>query len=421
MKLNNLELSIANYLNKFPRIKYFLKRSYLILMYFFYRKSFKIKSDYQIFKIDNNKNTETFFGYYDLCPINGDGLIIYHESIKPTHMNPNQSNQVTITVYDLFRKKNIYSITSKAFNWQQGTRAQWLDTKHFIFNDFNETSRKYVSRIVSIEKKDVVYEYNYQVCSAYSDLYFLSLNYQRIYSLNPEYGYFNLSKLSNDKLKNIKNDGVNLIDLKEKKLKLNISIQDVVNVDYKEDFSKASHMLIHICISPNGRNFIFIHRYYIKNRRFDRLMLYCIESKKINCLCSEQIVSHFYWKNDREILAYLKYNNRLGYWLIDIKNKKFRELSIFANDRDGHPTGNNNVFISDTYPDKASMQKLFIYDFNKSRNKLIGEFFHGFKFRDANRCDLHPRYCKNNQILFFDSIYSGKRQLYYLKLDETKI
>ena len=318
-------------------------------------------------------------------------------------------------------EKNVYSIISKAFNWQQGTRAQWLDTKHFIFNDFDEVSNQYISRIASIEKKKIVNEFSYQVCSAYSNLFFLSLNYQRIYSLSPEYGYSNLSKLSNYELNNLKNDGIKIIDLKEKNPKFSVSIDDVINVDYQDKFSRAYHMIIHISISPDGKNFIFIHRYYIKNIRYDRLMLCNIKSKKINCLCNEQIVSHFYWKNNEEVLAYLKYSNHLGYWLIDIKSIKFTELRISENDQDGHPTGNNNFFISDTYPDKASMQKLFFYDFKNSKKKIIGEFFHGFKFRGASRCDLHPRYCENNKILFFDSIYSGKRQLYYLKFDETKI
>ena len=421
MKLRNLELSAANYLSKFPKIKYLVKICYLLVTYIFYKKNFKINSEYQIFKLEHKRNAETFFGYYDICPINDDGLIIYHQSNTPTHKNPNLNNEITISVYDLYRKKNVYSIMSKAFNWQQGTRAQWLDTKHFIFNDFDEASNQYISRIVSIEKKKIVSEFNYQVCSAFSNLFFLSLNYQRIYSLSPEYGYSNLTELSNYELNNLKNDGIKIINLKEKNPKFSVSIDDVINIDYQDKFSRAYHMIIHISISPDGKNFIFIHRYYIKNIRYDRLMLCNIKSKKINCLCNEQIVSHFYWKNNEEVLAYLKYSNHLGYWLIDIKSFKFTELRISENDQDGHPTGNNNFFISDTYPDKASMQKLFFYDFKNSKKKIIGEFFHGFKFRGASRCDLHPRYCENNKILFFDSIYSGKRHLYYLKFDETKI
>ena len=229
-------------------------------------------------------------------------------------------------------EKNVYSIISKAFNWQQGTRAQWLDTKHFIFNDFDEVSNQYISRIASIEKKKIVNEFGYQVCSAYSNLFSISELSKNLFPV-PEYGYSNLSKLSNYELNNLKNDGIKIIDLKEKNPKFSVSIDDVINVDYQDKFSRAYHMIIHISISPDGKNFIFIHRYYIKNIRYDRLMLCNIKSKKINCLCNEQIVSHFYWKNNEEVLAYLKYSNHLGYWLIDIKSIKFTELRISENDQ----------------------------------------------------------------------------------------
>ena len=109
MKLRNLELSAANYLSKFPKIKYLVKICYLIIAYIFYKKNFKINSEYQIFKLEHKKHAESFFGYYDICPINDDGLIIYHQSNAPTYKNPNLNYEVTISVYDLYRKKNVYS------------------------------------------------------------------------------------------------------------------------------------------------------------------------------------------------------------------------------------------------------------------------------------------------------------------------
>lgn len=65
-------------------------------------------------------------------------------------------------------------------------------------------------------------------------------------------------------------------------------------------------------MSPNGSSFIFIHRYYVKGVRYDRLMFYDFNQLKV--LMNERIQSHYCWLDDTNIL--------------DMESMKVREASM---------------------------------------------------------------------------------------------
>lgn len=107
-----------------------------------------------------------------------------------------------------------------------------------------------------------------------------------------------------------------------------------------------------------------------------------------------------------------------GYWLLNVNSSEFKELPCSELEKygDGHPHVHGDWFITDTYPDKARMQHLLWCNWKTGEVKHVGEFFHGLEFNGESRCDLHPRLSPDGKSVYFDSVFSGQRQLYKMDL-----
>ena len=48
----------------------------------------------------------------------------------------------------------------------------------------------------------------------------------------------------------------------------------------------------------------------------------------------------------------------------------------------------------------------------------VGKFFHPWKYIDAMRCDLHPRWSPDGRFISIDSVFSGIRQSYIIDVSK---
>ena len=409
---NRIEKAIARLLSRFPFIKKSAKHIYSRLVYVKCKKDFTYQS-ITPWTSHSSASYSSFFGYYDKSPVNSAGLILANLTEHSTTLPPSPRDTVFIAVLD--GNHLLFKVRISAYNWQQGCRAHWLNDDAFIVNDFDKQHGRYISRIYSVKKKEQIKEFSLPVQDSFKNVFFISLNYQRLMALRPDYGYRNLPALDNIQLANLKDDGLWYVDMSTGRTSLLISIEQVCAIKPTDNFNSARHCFNHVLISPNGKQLIFMHRFFLGQRRFDRLFLFDIASKKLTLLADNSMVSHCFWADDDTILGYMRGPGSMdAYWLIHLETLTFSRLpgNALCDFGDGHPHVHGDWFITDTYPDKARMQHLILCNWKTGSTKLLGEFFHGFEFGGESRCDLHPRFSLDGKKVFFDSVFTSKRQLY---------
>ena len=166
------------------------------------------------------------------------------------------------------------------------------------------------------------------------------------------------------------------------------------------------------------------------------------------------MVSHFWWKNSQQILAWarqgkaaglIRQKDYFGKGLLKQMMSYYRKLEIPAWMRrqligdgyfiftdltgdvepldsgiltkDGHcsysPDG--RWILTDTYPDKNNQRTLILYQPGRKRRVNIGQLYQPSMLGlSALRCDLHPRWSRDGTQVCIDSTHEGSRQMYVL-------
>ncbi len=418
-KFGPIEKNLARALSKTPLVKSVIKQVYSRIIYLTEKKGYSYKTNHHLTWVGPEQG-ETFFGYYDKVPESEDGYILCHVAGSPTHEPPDPKKPIQVALFspdDL--RKPLFSIEVTSYNWQQGCRLQWLDNDQFIFNIYDERLNRYRAKLVS-RYGDVMEIFDAPVQDAYGAHWYISLNYDRLNVLEPDYGYRNRCIRKAD-LPNLDECGAVYVSMKTRKKHLLYSIADICRTNHRSAFDSAEHCINHLMISPNGEKFLLLHRYFLKNRRFDRLLVASVgEPKTLKLIADNDMVSHYSWLDNDWILAYLRSPEGVdGYYLISTKNLFLRPLcgGTLNAMGDGHPHTSGDFFVTDTYPDRARMQGLLLGNCSRGTFRVLAEFYHGFEFSGECRCDLHPRLIPGTNKIYLDTVCSGKRKLVFLEAE----
>lgn len=391
-------------------LRYFFKRYIIQRAYHSYRlfKGIKLKS------VDDGIN---FFGYYNISPSNSNGDILY---LKVDQENMRGSLYQPASIMLKTVNGTITKITeTKAWNWQQGCMLQWLprDNDLFIFNDYDVENDRYISKVANTYGKIVrTYDRPINNISKLGN-YALSLNYERLATLRPDYGYFNI----NDK-KNIfkdENDGIWYIDLQTGISKLIITIDQLKKV-WSPTMEGAMHKVNHIDINPSGSRFMFLHRWSGPKGRFMRLITANPDGGNIEILNGDTMTSHSCWKDNNHIISFcntVEYGD--AYMVFKDNTDKKDLLSKKLPVTDGHPSisSNGKWLVTDTYPGADRLSFLYVYNFLNGELYCIGQFYQPRKYNAEKRIDLHPKWSLKGNNVFFESGHNNKRCLYSINLD----
>lgn len=417
MSYNPIERKLSRLLSSFPGVKSKIKRYYQWFNFLLHRPKNTFETNYCLHEL-GEVDKESFFGYYDKSPLNSSGkFAIFQQTEHPTKLKPDANKSIEVVLFHIPTNTIIHKWETTAYNWQQGAKPMWLDDSHFSFNYFDQDKQTYGAKIIDVNQpiiakvsKTPLYDANVKTG--------LSLSFERLNEIMPDYGYRNLESYSNY---NEQKEGIIKVDLENCKSELLISIKHIMDLHPQKTMEKATHWFNHIQLSPNGNNFIFLHRWIQNGRKYDALILSDMEGENIKVLADDGMVSHCFWKNDREVISYMRDKKRGDqYYLINIE--KVTRIPVGDEEwrrfGDGHPHTYGQHMIFDTYPNRSRMKELFLYDFGSKNLEQLGAFLEPLKFQGETRCDLHPRFSVDGKKVFFDSIHSGNRRLYYIDLEE---
>ena len=305
---SKLERNISKILSNFPFAKKISKYFIQIINLIIYKKKYSFKSISKVHLISpfNNDKNESFFGYYDKSPLNNDNkYIIYHSTNYSTRLKPRNKKKVEIYLYDITTNTHIHLTDSYAFNWQIGSRLQWINNKKFIYNDYSFKSKNYVSKIFNLDQNQIEQVFELPIYDCYQDKFALTLNFLTFNKYENAYSY-NAHKIENTYFDS-KNE-IKYLDLKNAKSKTIIDIKKIISLKYLNSMEDSNHVINHIMISPDGSKFLFIHRWFKKGVRFERLILSDISGLDIKIIADERMVSHYSWITNYKFVGYLRIN-----------------------------------------------------------------------------------------------------------------
>ncbi len=423
----SLEQKINYQLNKYPGIKKFVKLGYQRTMY---SLSKKIKSEGHIVRVSPDELGEYFFGYYDKSPWDATGQYMLCMRAKDTWSEPDPECEAEIVLFDLnldINDKDYCRLLAKTHTWnvQQGCMAQWLGpdfSSRILYNDLRDGN--YCSVILDIEtmKERILPIPAYSVSLDGKTV--LSLDFSRLHSLRLGYGYAALSEKTKD-IALPEETCIWKMDIESGEVTPLLKYTDFANFQPRPEMKVEGsvHKVNHLMLSPNGKRFMVLYRWFCGQRKYTRLITCNVDGTDMYVLSDDDMVSHCYWKNDEEIIAFeRKKEYGPGFYLMKDKTQEWTHIWPQLSN-DGHPSycpTDNSLVVFDTYPSRSRIQEVKLGRDNDTTGdsvKVIARVFSPFKYDNDTRCDLHPRWSRDGKKICFDSVFEGHRGLYVVDLE----
>lgn len=420
--MNKIERFVYDLVKSNPKIKKGIRN--------IYQGIFDLLPRQQEFSINPISIKEDFFfGFHELQPFSDDNSKIlcnrlnYDEPRMPTE---NDYLDVGYLNFDgQYLGEFIKLGETNAWNFHKGCRLQWLNNEEIIFNCTHEGV--VVSKIINlITKEESIIPYPIDTVSA-NGKYATSFSYERLEEHMPGYGYCHTDEDSFMNNMAPRETGLYLIDLKTKERKLLVDLKKLASLTTEFEASNESyHYVTHSEFSHDTKYISFFHRWTgaYKGKRYTELMIYDLENKSFfRFPTTNHMTSHYDWNNKREIIAYCNYKEQDAHVLLKMDNIDESQFVVYPEiNSDGHQSFiDDTSFVTDTYPDKWRMAKLYKVDIPSNKKTLIASVKSFKKFQSSPTkghvaCDLHPIVSNDGKYVCFDTVQTGRRGLAVMKL-----
>ena len=352
-----------------------------------------------------------FIGYYDKDPVDHSGRYVLCHKVPFKYENMIEPRSAEIGLLSLSDNRFHQLVTTKAMNWQLGSRAQWLSKNIIIYNDIIKGKQHSVK--FNTSTKEILFIYRRSFWDISPDKNFgASLNFSRIKAMRPGYGY------SGDNADDDR-DILTVFSLDSDKLIYEIGLGEIIKEVNCKNLENEDIYLNHIVWSPCSTKLMTIFHYEDKkkNRRMIFPVLIDISTKSVDLIFEDGYFSHHTFIDENRILAYIKLDNKYCF-AIWSKNQGWVAIKGSMPELDGHPTyiNSTNKILVDSYPNRLGVMSLYLGSPNNG-NKLdrIAYVLNSPKYKGPLRCDLHPRVSEKHDLIACDIPYKKGRKILIIK------
>ena len=346
------------------------------------------------------RNKHTFFGYYDLSPLDTS-----RQRLLLSRVDPRDSARSDLLCVNINEGTEHRIASTSAWNWQQGSRLRWYSEEEVSFNDTDKG--QYVCRFINLsngnEKLIDFPLYDFHSSSGLG----VTLDFERLGEMRPGYGYKRLNSDGQGKM----NFALGLINISSNQLIKQIGYDDILGAyEGHLDWLKEDCYINHVSISPDGTKFIFFFINECRGNHCADLLLYHVKDSRIQILERGEKVSHYVWVNNDDLLCtVINKDKSCHYMLYDTYGRRNKVLDY----RDGHPSMvSESTVLSDTYPNNRGFQSLFVFDIRTKKKVSLASIYSVFVSDTQRRTDLHPRYMDG--LISIDANTNGYRKSYLL-------
>ncbi len=373
--------------------------------------------------ITSGPNEHLFASYYGINSWSADQRFVTVLQTPIKYRLPTENDAATLGLVDLQTNEFIPLVETRAWNFQQGCMAHWLGThpnSRIIYNDF--VDGKFVSIILDVHTKEKIKTIPYPVAAVSPNgKEAVSINFSRIRHTRESYGYGGGGQDAKLDVQHPEDDGLFLVNLETGEAKLLVSIHDVKSraPEVPED---GIGYFNHVLFSRDGSKIFWLSR-AIPERNTTSFTINRDGTNLQRCFPDDWGGSHFDWLSGNELMITAQYKATANaHILFTVGQQNYKRLGNGILDYDGHGTfsPDKKWMVTDTYPSEGLLeQKLYLMDMQTEAVLPLGRYLHPAVFRDHGKdaaCDLHPRWSPKGDMIGFNSVTTGSRQVYIIEL-----
>jgi hypothetical protein len=363
-----------------------------------------------------------WFAYYDKWQFDPSDRYVLGHQVDFEHRTPMPDDVVRVGMVDTRDNDRWVELgTSRAWNWQQGCMLQWVpgSKTEVIWND--REGGQYVSHIVDVKsgKKRTIGAPVYGISP--DGKWAVSPDFRRLHKLRPGYGYAGIPDPNLDVLAP-KNAGIWRTNLVTGKTEFIIPMAQVASIAAPGlDIANSKHWFNHLLVSPDGKRFIFLHRWQGPQHKsfVTRMFTAAPDGTDLYALDPHGKTSHFIWRDNQHVLAWASHPSAGDkFYLYKDKTQDVQVVGPDVMTVNGHctylPNTGNRWILNDTYPDKQRNQNVYLFDTKSGKRHELGAFLSPKEYTGEWRCDTHPRFSRSGRMVTIDSPHAGGRQIYLI-------
>jgi hypothetical protein len=384
-----------------------------------------------------------WFGYYDKLQFSADNRYVLGMEVPFEHRSPTPEDTIRIGMVDLRDGDRWIELgETRAWNWQQGCMLQWIpgSANEIVWNDRvrDGTGQRFVCHAMNVETRKLrtlphpVYALSPDGQSA------ILPDFWRLNDCRPGYGYCGIPD-PQAAVDRPSETGLWRMDLVSGELKLLLSFAQIAAVPYEaggtpfaNDPANAKHWFNHLLYAPDGKRFLFLHRW--RDRKSlagggasrggfsTRMFTANADGSELYVVDPLGKTSHFVWRDPQHIAAWAFHPSRgERFYLFRDRTRDVEPIGPDVMTVNGHntylPIADNRWILNDTYPDKERLQHPHLFDTAQGTKVPLGHFRSPPEYAGEWRCDTHPRSSRDGTLVCIDSPHTGEgRQMHLIDI-----